>query len=267
MLRKVWLASISRAISAVVRLAPNSQLADMRRLATVGWHKLYWIISNSPTGMNFTNFEKEFALRGFRSQLGQDVLALSLTGTSRPGFFVEFGATNGFHLSNTHMLEKQYGWSGILSEPSRQWHRQLKKNRNCSIDNRCVYSVTGESVSFKEAKVGELSTIQGFGDDDGHSLSRSRGKSYEVETVSLIDLLKDYGAPSEIDFLSIDTEGSEFEILQAFDFDQYKFGLICVEHNYTPNRVKIFDLLSANGYERVYESLSDFDDWYIQAKR
>jgi FkbM family methyltransferase len=255
---------LKKLLSVVVRLTPNSKLADLRRLATVGWLKLNWILNNSPTGMEFSDSEKDSIIRSSKSQLGQDVLALSVKGLSQPGFFVEFGATNGFDLSNTFMLETKFGWTGILSEPARQWHKRLKAQRNCSIDHRCVYSVTGENVGFMEAKFGELSTISGYEHGDSHSSARDVSASYEVETISLIDLLKIYKAPPHIDFLSIDTEGSEFEILQAFDFDQYKFGLICVEHNYTPNRVKIFELLSANGYERVHESLSDFDDWYVQ---
>jgi len=262
-MRSIWIALLKKALL-LARLIPNSRLADSQRLATVGWHKLYWILSNSPTGMRFSDSEKDYVIRNFKSQLGQDVLALSVKGSSQPGFFVEFGATNGFDLSNTHMLETKFGWDGILSEPARQWQKSLKANRKCSIDSRCVYSVSGESVSFTEAKFGELSTISGYGHGDSVSSAREVAAAYEVETVSLIDLLKMYGAPSHIDFLSIDTEGSEFEILRSFDFDSYKFGLICVEHNYTPNRVKIFELLSASGYERIFEHLSDFDDWYVQ---
>jgi hypothetical protein len=85
-----------------------------------------------------------------------------------------------------------------------------------------------------------------------------------VETVSLENLLKDHDAPRHIDFLSIDTEGSEFEILGSFDFNSYRFGVICVEHNYSDTREKIHSLLLANGYRQVHEDLSDFDDWYVQ---
>jgi hypothetical protein len=84
-----------------------------------------------------------------------------------------------------------------------------------------------------------------------------------VETVSLEDLLLDYKAPKHIDFLSIDTEGSEFEILNAFDFRKYSFGVICVEHNFTINRDKIRALLEGNGYKQVHVELSEFDDWFV----
>jgi hypothetical protein len=84
-----------------------------------------------------------------------------------------------------------------------------------------------------------------------------------VETTSLLDLLKHHNAPKHIEFLSVDTEGSEFEILNAFDFSQYTFGAICVEHNYLENRPKVKQLLLANGYRQVYPELSDFDDWFV----
>ena len=65
-------------------------------------------------------------------------------------------------------------------------------------------------------------------------------------------LLTKYNAPKEIDYLSIDTEGSEFEILNNFDFDRHQIKVITCEHNFTPMRSKIFDLLIRNGYARKY---------------
>ena len=53
-----------------------------------------------------------------------------------------------------------------------------------------------------------------------HSDSRKKGNEYHVETVNLKDLLDDYSAPRCIDYLSIDTEGSEYEILKNFNFNE-----------------------------------------------
>jgi FkbM family methyltransferase len=241
----------------------SPKLQRDRRLASIGKQRLNWILDNSPSGILFSTQIKDYVFQNFRSQLGQDVLALSVTGPERKGFFVEFGATNGIDLSNTHLLETGFGWTGILSEPARRWHKTLDKNRMSSIDKRCVYSSSGERLEFLETKVPELSTLSTFGSLDEHASARSTGKSYSVETVSLMDLLAFHDAPARIDFLSIDTEGSEFEILNAFDFSKYSFGLICVEHNFTQNRTKIYELLAGHGYRRVHENLSDFDDWYI----
>ncbi len=200
-----------------------------------------------------------------KSQLGQDVLALSQVGLRHKGFFVEFGATNGIDLSNTFLLEKEFGWSGILCEPARNWHVELQRNRSCFIDTRCVFSSSGESIDFSETMDGALSTISSFYGSDANRLRRRTSASYRVQTVTLADLLLSHNAPTYIDFLSIDTEGSEFEILREFDFSKYKFGLICVEHNFTENQKRIEHLLALNGYVQVFPEFSKYDDWYVAA--
>ena len=217
----------------------------------------------SPQGQDLSIAKTRATYRNSRSQLGQDFLALLSGGVSKPGFFVEFGAADGVSLSNSYLLEKEFGWKGILCEPSRSWHEELKKNRSCAVDTRCVYSRTGEKISFSENYIGELSGITEFTGDDHRGLIDRTTSSYQVETISLIDLLKHYNAPQHIDFMSVDTEGSEFEILNAFDFSQYSIGAIAVEHNYTPTREKVKELLLSKGYRQVYPELSDFDDWFV----
>lgn len=71
-------------------------------------------------------------LRSFnksRSQIRQDLFVLSVLNFKKNGFFVDFGSTNGKSLSNTYLLEKEFGWQGILAEPARIWHKELRKNR------------------------------------------------------------------------------------------------------------------------------------------
>lgn len=203
--------------------------------------------------------------RASKSQIGQDIFALSELGAPPGGFFVEFGATNGVGRSNTWMLEKELGWSGILAEPARCWHHDLDANRRCLIEHRCVWKASGEKLAFNEVTDPELSTLSSFSDDDFHRAARRQHQSYEVETISLNDLLLTHQAPGTVDFLSIDTEGSEFDILAAFDFSQHRFRVIVCEHNYAPIRDRILALLTSRGYVRKYPDLSRFDDWYVLA--
>lgn len=198
-----------------------------------------------------------------KSQFGQDLFVLYKKKFKRNGYFVEFGATDGISISNTYTLEHDYGWTGILAEPAKIWHAQLRKNRAVNIDFRCVWSRSKEKILFKETNVKELSTIDQYSSIDMHSEMRIQGSCYEVETISLIDLLIEYNAPRRIDYLSIDTEGSEYEILKDFDFKKYHIDLITVEHNFTAMREKIFNLLSSKGYRRVFLEYSDVDDWYV----
>lgn len=197
-----------------------------------------------------------------KSQLRQDLFVLSQLGFKHGGYFVEFGATNGEELSNSWILEKHFGWKGILAEPAHVWHKDLQAKRSCIIETDCVWKVTGASLEFAEVSAAELSSLTSLGDGEGQRIRR-RSTLYNVTTVTLTDMLERNGAPKEIDYLSIDTEGSEFEILQAHDFGRYRFRVITCEHNNTPNRQKIFDLLTSKGYRRVMEPQSRFDDWYV----
>jgi len=200
-----------------------------------------------------------------KSQLKQDIFVLLETGFKRNGFFVEFGATNGIDLSNTYLLEKRFGWNGILAEPATCWHEELKKNRTASIEIDCVWVESGKSLNFNMVSDAELSTINKFNDRDHHANLRQQGTNYQVKTISLLDLLVKYNAPKNIDFLSIDTEGSEFDILSAFDFDQYTISIITCEHNFTHDRQKIYELLTSKGYQRKFHGVSRWDDWYVRA--
>jgi hypothetical protein len=71
-------------------------------------------------------------------------------------------------------------------------------------------------------------------------------------------------APKNIDYLSIDTEGSEYAILNAFDFEKYNFTIISVKHNYTSQHELIFGLLVNKGDKRFSENIVQFDDWYVK---
>lgn len=232
--------------------------------------KILSIISHSTSSnKNKLNFEaflhfcSDKVLKS-KSQIFQDLFILYWFNGKKNGFFVDFGATNGVDLSNTFLLEKEYNWQGILVEPGKIWQTDLKKNRNCLIDTRCIWSSTGDILEFNKTQVAELSTVTSFSDHDFLSKQRVSNSKYEVATISLNNLLSFYNAPRYIDYLSIDTEGSEYQIMKAFDFDNYDIKIITVEHNFTPQRLLIFNLLTEKGYKRIFEKVSLFDDWYVK---
>ena len=148
-----------------------------------------------------------------KSQIKQDIFVLSQTGFKRNGYFVEFGATDGITLSNTYLLETKFNWGGIVAEPLKSKYSELIKNRACHVENLCLWSESGKSLEFNETPNSDLSTIEQFSSCDYQSESRKGGNIFNVKTISLFDLLEKYNAPRYIDYLSIDTEGSEYEIL------------------------------------------------------
>ena len=198
------------------------------------------------------------------AQLFQDLFVAYQLREKKNGFFVEFGATDGIDLSNSFLLEKSYQWQGILAEPARTWHERLGNNRGCVVDTRCVWEKSGETLLFNETPLAELSTVDAFSGSDCHADARGNGKRYPVTTITLNDLLAAHNAPRHIDYLSVDTEGSELNILRAFDFSRYRIDIITVEHNFAPPREQIFALLSSQGFKRKFETLSQWDDWYVR---
>lgn len=195
------------------------------------------------------------------AQLGQDLWVLERTGHKRGGFFVEFGATDGVLLSNTLMLERHFGWTGICAEPNPDYFAALRRNRRCITSDACIGPATGARVEFVLAD--EFGTIREYLGSDGHLATRDpflrAGRTVTLTTVSLHDFLVAHGAPQEIDYLSIDTEGSEYDILSAFPFERWRIRLLTVEHNFTPARERIFALLTSKGYRRTE---AKWDDWY-----
>ncbi len=183
-------------------------------------------------------------------------------GEMRNGYFVEFGATDGVTNSNTALLEREYGWHGILAEPNPAWHRRLRQSRHAHIDPRCLAARTGEQVEFVLVEDPELSTIATYAGGDHFAEVRRRGESISVETVALNDLLAAHGAPGTIDYMSIDTEGSEWEILSTFDFSRWQVRLLSIEHNNTEREHQIDDLMAQHQYRRVFREFSQWDAWY-----
>tara|TARA_R110002096_G_scaffold15866_2_gene54555 strand:+ start:2387 stop:3079 length:693 start_codon:yes stop_codon:yes gene_type:complete len=209
-----------------------------------------------------------------RSSHEQDVYVYSTIGES--GYFVDVGAHNGKDGSNTYALEKA-GWRGVCIEPSPIHQEDLAKNRNCIIENSLIYSERSTKKyfvhnyaegheRFKEHLA--LGRLGGFEDvvnthsylggggivdhmDEGFE-KNLKGEHIELETVTLLDVLKKHESPKVIEFLDIDIEGAEFEIIKNFPFYEYEFKIICIEVR--PNtRSSITEHLTANGYVYIQD--------------
>lgn len=209
----------------------------------------------------------QYFLKNFDSSSSQllcDLLVGYLFDGKR-GTFVEFGAADGITLSNSYFLEKYLGWDGLLVEPVRGWHADLHGNRRCQISNNCVYGESNQRVRMLETPDKMLSTITDFRDFDMHTGERALGIEYEVNTISLDDLLTLHFPNQKIDFISIDTEGTELDILTNFNFSRFSIGFIAVEHNFNANRPLLRKLLVDAGYIQVFERISRWDDWWVQS--
>ena len=223
----------------------------------------------------FINYLKsiEYSQYKIYSQIYQDIFASFIIGDKFEKTFLEFGATDGLDISNSYLLENSFNWKGVLAEPSPQWHESLKKNRkNTKIITKCIWKESGKKLDFFMSNFGSLSTIKDFIESDKISIPvnseirNKSGKIISVETISLNDVIKEYFNGICPSYISIDTEGSEYEILKAFDLDNFRPKVFTIEHNHTENNVKLDKLLKAKGYLRVFRKLTTFDAWYISSE-
>jgi len=223
--------------------------------------------NNSLLGKFIKHFKNK---EEYKSQLFQDIFASFIIGEKFDKTFLEFGATDGLNLSNSYMLKNFLGWKGILSEPSPQWHDSLKINREeTEIITKCIWSETGKTLDFFMSESGELSTLNDYIDNDINSLPgntkqrKKAGKIITVKTISLNDVIKVYFNNKSPSYISIDTEGSEYEILKAFDFKKFRPVVFTIEHNFTFYEKKINDLMISNNYIRIFKGITAFDAWFI----
>ena len=205
-----------------------------------------------------------------RSQLAQDLQVLAFYKQKHNGYFVEIGASDGVALSNTYLLEKEYNWKGICVEPLPNEFAKLKQNRSAICSDRAIFNTSNRVLKFV---IKDCSLCSGISETLDESVKidnvvYKRGPNDDVRSVidvtsiTLNDLLISSNAPHFIDYLSLDTEGSELEVLKSVDLNTYTFGIIDVEHNYVePRRTQIRELLESNNY--MFHSENKFDDHYI----
>jgi FkbM family methyltransferase len=190
----------------------------------------------------------------------QDLFVGEFFGWKKGGYFVDVGAYNGVHLSNTCQLEKVLGWTGICVEPLEHAFRGLRGSRSCICVQAAAYSTNGVEMTFCSSDV--LSGIESHIDRHKEVLAAPRVK---VKTRTLANLFIEHRAPAEIDYLSIDTEGSEIEVLKGIDWERHTFGFISIEHNFIePRRAEMRAFLEVRGYE--FHRENHWDDDYVRRR-
>ena len=201
------------------------------------------------------------------SQGGQDIYVKRILKEKRDGYFVEIGANNGITMSNTYLLEKNYGWKGICLEATPYRINELTNNRPNSICiNAAVFSESNLELDFTTTVIDILNVITEYAEIALDFLNQS-GIIIKVNTKTLTDILNENNAPEVIDYLSIDTNGSDYKVLEGIDFIKYKFKIITIKNSLIPekqNRIK--EILTLNGYSllqtvNMVDNISD--DIYV----
>lgn len=192
------------------------------------------------------------------SQLGQDGWVLQQFPKDHQGYFVEIGAHHPTDLSNTKLLE-EHGWSGIAFDPFPVGDWRCRPRTTLLTE-----TIAGVAGQVKFQKAGALGGIEGY--QAQHLKDQFPEAFQDAETVELHAItperaLQKYKVPLQIDYLSLDTEGTELKILKAFPFERYEVRCITVEHNFEePKRTDMRNLLESKGF--TLEKQAAWEDWY-----
>lgn len=216
---------------------------------------------------------------GYYSQIGQDKYFIeNIIKRRRRGVFLDIGAHDGITFNNTYYLEKNLGWTGICVEPNPSSYAKCVKNRNCIVVNKAIYEVTTDNkaeliIPEGEGKVeGGLEQLCAL---KGHVREKSLKQDFATQyakhstivvlTTSIMDMLNKYQT-YVIDYMSLDVEGYELDILKGIDYNKIKIRYLTVEHgNDEKYRQEIHDFLGSKGY--IQHRGNKWDDEYILVKK
>lgn len=167
------------------------------------------------------------------------------------GFFVELGANDGLFQSNTSFFEKEMKWSGLLIEPSLKGYELCKINRPNSI---CLNYACVSNEYKKDYILGDFKNNNPMASIEG--MRGGKGPFVKVKTSTLEQILDEKNI-LEIDFLSLDTEGYELEILKGLNLEKHRPKYMLIEI-YNSDKNNIFNYLNLNKY-KLYSNLSNYN--------
>ena len=183
----------------------------------------------------------------------------------KTGFFVDIGAHEGIQNSNSYYFEK-LGWKGICFEPDPRTYQALKNNRNCVLYNCAVGSREGVEKFIQHPCTWVSGLDRTYCDKHRKCWQVPKGEAekyfIDVKVVELNNILQELEV-NTIDFLSIDTEGAEKDILMSIDYDQIYIAVMAVENKYHDSSIPEF--LKKKGFNCVKRLHRD--EIYINTKK
>jgi len=205
----------------------------------------------------------------YYSQYKQDKFVDKFFNKKNGGFFIDIGAHDGVTFSNTYFLEKERQWDGICIEPIPDVFDKLKQNRQSININSCITQKSG-AITFRRV-YGYNEMLSGILD----LMDREHVEQIENDCIQTGDIYKDILIEGRnineilnefkvkrIDFLSIDTEGAEYEIIKTIDFNKVKISFLSIENN--KDSIQIREMLKGKGYKCIS---SVNDDFYLKTGR
>ncbi len=205
------------------------------------------------------------------SQYGEDQIIKRFFGKKKGGCMVDVGAADGIDGSNSDYLINNLGWSALLVEPHPGFANHLRviyrKNKRVKVKEVAIAKSRGQLTMYL---AGYWSTLS---HDFAKQASSDFGFDYEEETEvecwPLASLLPEVGHPRTIDFLSVDAEGIDIEVLQSMDWDTYNVNLVCCEFNATTREATLkameeigFDVYDETPGNLFFQNPNFVTPWY-----
>jgi len=203
-----------------------------------------WSLDKESFIKNFYNKCKIFNVNlsdvRFYSQQDEDkyIIQYLLKEKIDDGTFLEIGACDGILYSNTKTLEDYFGFNGILIEPQLHFFKNLEKNRNSKKNELYNYAVSNSDLNFIEfiGNNGEGGVLENINTD----LTKYKNwEPYKVKNIKMKEILEKSNF-NYIDFMIIDVEGGELELLKSIDFSFPIFCIIIEAHSGEQEKNKIF---------------------------
>ena len=198
----------------------------------------------------------------YRAQNGEDRWLDAYFAGKRDGFYVEVGAYDGSHLSNTYHFE-QIGWTGVLVEPDPVMAAQCGRNRPRSRTFACAVVGPGEAgeIVFFRVSEGAVYSTTYLSPSHRQRLDKLGFNWEEIRVPArTLDSILAEVAPARIDFVSVDVEGGELHVLRGFDIGRWKPAMVIVESNARRRDQAIRDYFVEHGY--AYRHSIDVNDFY-----
>jgi len=163
------------------------------------------------------------------SQAGQDLSILTYLNNKENGYFVDLAANHWSKFSNSYVAEQFHKWQGICIEPNPMYLKDLLSYRKCKVFTCAVGVTDGEKMTFRyhHGDNGVYGGIVGEGFDNTGTEAGTEDR--EITLVSLTTLLDFAGAPRVMDYLSLDVEGAEYQVVKGLDHSKYTFHVATVE--------------------------------------
>jgi FkbM family methyltransferase len=166
--------------------------------------------------------------------------------------------------SNTKRLE-ELGWKGVCVEPLPAVFELLKQNRTCKLENCAVWDKAGTAEFLVVTGYAEMLSgiVESYDPRHAQRIDRELQQFGGTKTTITVNTKKfsDIVESFTIDFLSIDTEGSELEILKTVDFEKYDIRVVCIENNFSD---PVFEQFFANRGYRLDSTYSGCDQIYVK---